>query len=423
MAKTKNPHLVNILKQIKVNGSWRRVPVLQRKGRIVWDNFLVGGKEEIHKEGSYLIEWTDTQGKRVREGVGSIPSDVLEKARIRSATLKAQRDGVTVTEQIVKHSSPENRVSLQKAKDRFLRDVEMNKSKVTHRRYGVSITDFLASTTLLFIDEVTREEIMNYMAYLYAKGNEASTVTNRTAIILSWLKTFGVGKVNPLLAKSDWPEVMETEPHAYSLEELTTFFAACRPEERDLFHFFLHTGFRDNEVRVAEWTDIDIPSGTIKVKAKPEYDFWPKGKCVRVVPVPDALLVLLRARRKHVISKLIFPSPTHIYQRASRSGGKLNAHFLDMCKAVALRAHLNCGDCENKRGDICATMPCCKDWYLHRFRDTFATQHLRSHVDIVTLSKWLGHKNVKTTMRYLEPARTEQVRDQVNSGLLAGTFR
>jgi hypothetical protein len=48
--------------------------------------------------------------------------------------------------------------------------------------------------------------------------------------------------------------------------------------------------------------------------------------------------------------------------------------------------------------------------------------HLQGGVDILTVSKWLGHKELKTTMRYLTAARGEDVRKKVNEGLLASAF-
>jgi integrase len=44
--------------------------------------------------------------------------------------------------------------------------------------------------------------------------------------------------------------------------------------------------------------------------------------------------------------------------------------------------------------------------------------HLRSGVDILTVSNWLGHKDVKTTMVYLQALRASEVRQKINAGLL-----
>jgi hypothetical protein len=43
---------------------------------------------------------------------------------------------------------------------------------------------------------------------------------------------------------------------------------------------------------------------------------------------------------------------------------------------------------------------------------------LRSGVDILTVSNWLGPKDVKTTMVYLQALRASEARQKVNAGLM-----
>lgn len=75
-----------------------------------------------------------------------------------------------------------------------------------------------------------------------------------------------------------------------------------------------------------------------------------------------------------------------------------NGHFLRMCKAVAKRAELS----ED-------------DFWLHKFRSTLATRALRSGVDLRTVQMWMGHTDLKSTMRYLKPNRGKAVREKVNA--------
>jgi len=49
-----------------------------------------------------------------------------------------------------------------------------------------------------------------------------------------------------------------------------------------------------------------------------------------------------------------------------------------------------------------------------KFRSTFATWALWARVDIRTVQAWLGHTDTESTMRYLQPNRSEQVRNKVN---------
>ena len=44
----------------------------------------------------------------------------------------------------------------------------------------------------------------------------------------------------------------------------------------------------------------------------------------------------------------------------------------------------------------------CRHFFLHKFRHTFATEHLRHGVDIRTLQSWMGHRDIKSTMVYLK---------------------
>lgn len=49
----------------------------------------------------------------------------------------------------------------------------------------------------------------------------------------------------------------------------------------------------------------------------------------------------------------------------------------------------------------------CKSGGIHTLRHCYATHLLESGVDLHTLSKWLGHRHVGTTMRYLHLARPD----------------
>ena len=50
------------------------------------------------------------------------------------------------------------------------------------------------------------------------------------------------------------------------------------------------------------------------------------------------------------------------------------------------------------------------DYFLHKFRATFATWHLWAGVDIRTVQAWLGHEDLASTMRYLKPNKDAQAK-------------
>ena len=117
--------------------------------------------------------------------------------------------------------------------------------------------------------------------------------------------------------------------------------------------------------------------------------FSPKNYREREIPIPTKLVTSLKADRekRDKTCGLVFPTV----------GCRPKLDFLDALKAVAERAKL---DKEN--------------FWLHKFRATFATWSLWAGVDLRTVQQWLGHSDMESTMRYLKPSRSQQVREKVN---------
>lgn len=88
-------------------------------------------------------------------------------------------------------------------------------------------------------------------------------------------------------------------------------------------------------------------------------------------------------------------------------------------KRVAESAGLNCGRCVTEHGNKCEEGSCYMNFFLQKFRRTFAASHLRDGVEIRTMQSWLGHRNIKSTMVYLKGIRSKDAAHKVNSGELA----
>jgi integrase/recombinase XerD len=131
----------------------------------------------------------------------------------------------------------------------------------------------------------------------------------------------------------------------------------------------------------------------VSVSWKPEFGWTPKAYKEREIPIPATLLdSLLSIRPAGNPTGLMFPT----------SGNKPKLDFLDCCKAIAKRAGLDPSGC-----------------YLHKFRATFCTMHLRAGVDLSTVQSFAGHSDLASTMRYLKPARGAAVQAKVNATFAA----
>jgi integrase/recombinase XerD len=372
---------VNVTKRIQAANGLRYCPVvLSANGRIKPDAVLVNGKAEHHPEGAYYLEWREGS-KRVRLSIGKDPATATARRLQKEAELNARNNGVTV---VSDNGQNGHAVLLADAIRDFLEEKALQRKKKTHVDYDAALRYFQQSCSKQYLSDVTRKDLLAFSVYCRDTLElSPRTVFNKFARLVAFLRANKI-KVHET---GDAPRFVEEEPEVYE-DELETFFDACTPQERLWFQFFLMTGMREQEVMHACWKDIKFAASTIRVSHKPDYGWTPKAYKEREIPVPKILMTSLKKlQSKSNGCPLIFPT----------AGCKPKLDFLDCCKAVAERAKL-------KK----------EDFWLHKFRATFATRCLGAGVDLRTVQNWLGHSDIESTMRYLKPSRSQQTRDKVN---------
>jgi integrase len=138
-------------------------------------------------------------------------------------------------------------------------------------------------------------------------------------------------------------------------------------------------GLRESEALGMRWEWFD-PSRRTYVVGKA------KGKEARVLPVPDWLWNSIHAMPK-TLSEWVFPAEDGKPHRAQFCKKALQR----VCKALAL-------------GNVTQ----------HRLRATFASLHAETGTPITEIQAMLGHKNVQTTMIYVETSLDARRRSQDN---------
>src|SRR5260370_5514251 len=114
-------------------------------------------------------------------------------------------------------------------------------------------------------------------------GHPHNTYRNRLRDVAIFLKFFGVEM--PLKTR-EWPKEVKPKKEKYAISTVNEMLKAAKTEdEKDLIHFLIKTGFRDDEVAYAQYGDINFKHGTINVSAKPEYNWTPKDNEPRDEPV------------------------------------------------------------------------------------------------------------------------------------------
>ena len=288
--------------------------------------------------------------------------------------------------------------------------MKKQRSLRTYRTYRSTLSVVLRNSyTKTYVDEATRDDILKFMSDCFDLGLGARTVYDKLVVVLQFFKRNGQ---TGLVETNDWPEYVDTIRPVYEPEEIEEMLTHAQPGEAMLIKFCLASGFRDREIRYATWRDVDFRNSSVHVKAKPLWKFQPKNYEERVVPLPTAMIEQLqriKMQRDAVGSQLVFPN----------TKGKPDSGHLDVVKRVAHRAKLNCGQCVTEHGNKCAEGPYCQRFFLHKFRHTFATQHLRDGVDIRTLQGWMGHRDIQSTMVYLKGIHSKDALAKVNAGSLA----
>ena len=269
----------------------------------------------------------------------------------------------------------------------FLEETKLTKKPKTLAAYTTSLDYFTESCSKQYLKDIERRDLLKFAAFLRDEKEQAArSCWNKFSNVMSFLKVNGI---RGLVKKTDWPRYTEEEPEIYEQEDLDTLFRACDDQERLWFEFFLMTGMREQEVMYTYWSDINLKHATVRVSHKPDREWTPKAYKEREIPIPSHLVESLTTWKSKAKKgcNLVFPT----------TGCNPKLNFLDDLKAVAERAKLDKNN-----------------FWLHKFRATFATRCLWAGVDLRTVQQWLGHSDMESTMRYLKPARNEAVREKVN---------
>jgi integrase len=329
---------------------------------------------------TYYLRYTES-GKRRTEPVGPFLDEAFTAYQNREVRLECIARGLPVPE------APSKRVSIADAVEEFRSELRtLDKAAGTVLAYQNAVESFRGSCVKLYIDELDRRDVLEYIKWLRENlerrgvGEQNTTIRNRLRYLSVFLNRFGVKM--PLRAK-EWPKVSKKNPDRYSIEDVNRMLDAANEDEKDLIQFFLYTGFRDEEAAYCKFKDIDFKRETINVHDKPEYAWTVKDREQRPIdiPLPPDFVKRMKARRdRNKGCDLIFPN----------GKGGPDTHIIRRVRRLADRAGIE--------GRVT----------LHKFRRTFGTLYAKKF-GVRTAQKLLGHADIETTMAYLAAEEMDSV--------------
>jgi len=157
-------------------------------------------------------------------------------------------------------------------------------------------------------------------------------------------------------------------PRFLTKEEIGNLLTKCSPSLVNIVKMLLNTGMRWGELQNLEWEDVDWNENVLHIRIKE--DWSPKGG-ERKVPMNDVVSNILRNIQSR--SGWVFTTKTgsQVRQQGTWSAFKLACQRAGIDNAT-----------------------------LHSLRHSFASHLVMAGVDLATVSKLLGHKDISTTMIY-----------------------
>ncbi|OGX79774.1 integrase [Exiguobacterium sp. SH31] len=235
-------------------------------------------------------------------------------------------------------------------------------------------------------DFKTRQDVMPYIDALRDKSCQPVTINNYLSALrglYDWAVAEQLVTHNPfhqLRVKVNDP-LPQDVPSPRMI--LAIIDAIDVPLYRTFLTLQLHTGMRINEVRTLELGDVDLDERRIQIRES-------KAGKSRIVPLNDMIYAIMQTyleeERRHVDSPLVFPS----LRGATICKTTINRHLTNAARDVMGQKITS-----------------------HKLRHAFTTHLYEQGVMETTLSELLGHREPKTTRRYIR-VKENHLRNAVN---------
>lgn len=249
--------------------------------------------------------------------------------------------------------------------------------------------------------ELEAENAQAWVNAMVTDGYAASTVRKAFNLLKAAMTNAeDTGRIvkNPLRTVK-LPKIPKKEPNALDAAQrarLVSFLEVAAPSPVNLgIRLALFTGMREGEICGLQWKNVDLESGTIKIRTVigrdggKTYEKEPKtGGSRRDVPITSSLADALRARRADCARERLeagLPFSNDLYVLGKVDGSNLAPHALwEAWRAIA--ASLGLVGTQGKAPTF------------HDLRHTFATAAISEGMDVKSVSSILGHTNAAMTL-------------------------
>ena len=335
----------------------------------------------------YFVDYYTPGGERKRVTVGT-RKDQAEKVRA-----KIYNDLIGGKFELPVDNS--TKLSLQELVDLLLKSITNRKAKTTVSKYrsgGDHLLGFFKTNfpSVKRITQVKQLHLEEHLQDFLKSGHKESTTNGQLRflkVLFNYAIDAGYLKESPAKKIQKFKEKKRNTVKYWDEDELKQIFDTVVDHWRDPIRFLYLTGLRKGELMFLTWKDVFIENdhGAIVIQAKDDWE--PKGKKSRRVPLSQDALAIIRRQKKQKKCRWVF---------TGRDGNQVHPdRILNGLKSALKKLELT--------GN------------LHQMRHTFASHLVMKGVGIETVSRLLGHADIKTTMIYahLAPDYLQQAVDKL----------
>lgn len=270
------------------------------------------------------------------------------------------------------------------------------RSKDTIRRYKQVVKFYRQHAGIELLEQVTEENVRAYFFYGRTQKNWSSSTYisyhNTLTVFFRWCVEKKFMQKNPM-DEIEMPRLEKRIPSKLTkqdsmrlLEVVYNYpypYRFMRYRNHAILSTFIFAGLRKSELIHLKFTDVDIENLTIFVRQG-------KGSKDRIVPISytlaNSLKIYLEERKR------LNKTCAEFFLSLNRNSGFTDSGLKRLVDSI------------RKASGIFFT--------IHKLRHTFATLMLEGGCDIYSLSKMMGHSDIKTTTIYLA-ASAEHLRAQM----------
>lgn len=267
----------------------------------------------------------------------------------------------------------------------------MNYSPSTLKNYSQALLSFLMHHNYCNPDTLSEQQIVSYLGGLIKKGLSSETVNVAvSAIKLYYVHVLKRPYEDLTIPRPKTPE--KIPPVLTQAECLSVFSHVENPKHKLLLLLAYGAGLRRSELVYLRWEDILLAEFKIHLRET-------KGSKERFVMLPWSVVTYLQKYRE------MYPGEGFVFQGQYRGEPYSEGTVTTIMRNAVEKAGLG------------------KKATVHTLRHSFATHLLEGGTDLRMIQQLLGHKNIKTTVRYTH--LTSKTIERVQSPLdrMAGEVR